>query len=173
MRAITATSREEIEVYRFSLPATILIPLIALLVQAWVPVHIHFFAVFDLPLLVTIFFSVARRNQVAGLLTGSLIGLAQDSLSGFPLGVFGIAKTVVGYGASSLGVKLDVENPGSRLLMTFIFYLVHQLIFFTVARGLVNMPVDPRWLHEVGKAVANGLMAIVLFAVLDRFKRTR
>lgn len=173
MRSITATSREEIEVYRFSLPATILIPLVALLIQAWVPVHIHFFSVFDLPLLVTIFFSVARRNQVAGLLTGALIGLAQDSLSGFPLGICGIAKTVVGYGASSLGVKLDVENPGSRLLMTVLFYFVHQVIFFTVARGLVGMAVEPLWLHELGRAVANGLMAIVLFAILDRFKRTR
>lgn len=173
MRPVTATSREEIEVYRFSAAATVLIPLFALLIQAWVPVHLPFVSVFDLPFLVTIFFAVARRSQVAGMATGALIGLAQDSLSGLPLGVYGIANTVVGYGASSLGVKLDVENPGSRLLMTMLFYGVHQVIFFVVARGLVNLPVDPRWLHELGKAVANGLLAVVLFTLLDRFKRSR
>lgn len=172
MRPISATSREEIEVYRFGPGATVLIPLVALLVQAWFPVHLPFVGIFDLPLLVTIFFAVARRNQVSGMVTGGLIGLAQDALAGLPLGVYGIANTVVGYGASSLGVKIDVENPGSRLLMTMLFYFVHQVIFFLVARGLVNMAVEPRWTHEVARAAANGLMAILLFALLDRFKKS-
>jgi len=76
---ITYTSQEQVEVYRFSLPAAILIPLMALFLQAFVPLRLHFFSMFDLPLLVVIFFAVARRSQVAGLLTGSLIGLLQDS----------------------------------------------------------------------------------------------
>jgi hypothetical protein len=33
-------------------------------------------------------------------------------------------------------VKLDVDNPGSRLLMLFGFYLLHQIIYLAVARGL-------------------------------------
>ena len=172
MRPLSATSREEIEVYRFGLAATLLVPLGALLIQSWVPVHLPFMAIFDLPFLVTIFFAVARRSQVAGMVTGGIIGLAQDALSGLPLGIYGIANTVVGYGASSLGVKIDVENPGSRLLMTMLFYCVHQVIFFLVARGLVNLAVEPRLLHEVVRAVANGLLAVVLFALLDRCKRT-
>jgi len=39
---------------------------------------------------------VTRRNPVTGLLTGCVIGLIQDSLTPHPLGVYGIAKTVVG-----------------------------------------------------------------------------
>ena len=113
---ITYTSGEQVEVYRFSIPVTIGVPLVALFLQAWLPLHIHFFSVFDLPLLVTIFFAMARRSQVAGLLTGGIIGLLQDSLTHQPIGVYGIAKTIVGYGASSLGIKLDVENAGARFL---------------------------------------------------------
>src|SRR5271169_5449997 len=67
---ITYTSNEQVEVYRFSLPAAILVPLIAVFLQAFVPLRFHFFTIFDLPLLVEIFFAVARRSPVTGLLTG-------------------------------------------------------------------------------------------------------
>ena len=87
----------------------------------------------------TIFFAMARRSPIAGLFTGAFIGLAQDMLGHNPIGIYGIAKTVVGYGASSLGVKLDVENAGARLLVTLGFYLIHSAVYFTVAHGLVNM----------------------------------
>jgi len=168
---ITYTSNEQVEVYRFSAPVAILIPLTAVFLQAFVPLRLHFFSVFDLPLLVVIFFAVARRSPVTGLLTGAAIGLLQDSLTGHPIGLFGIAKTVVGYGASSLGVKLDVENAGSRFLVTLFFYVVHEIIYFTIARGLVGLTMQWSWSHELGSALANALLAVALFMLLDRFKQ--
>ncbi|HTR66085.1 MAG TPA: rod shape-determining protein MreD [Terriglobales bacterium] len=169
--AIIYTSQDQIEVYRFSLPAAILIPLIAVFLQAFLPLRLHFMSVFDLPLLVTIFFAVARRSPVSGLLTGALIGLLQDSLSHHPLGLYSIAKTVVGYGASSLGVKLDVENIGSRFLLTLVFYVVHEVVYFVVARALVGLTLQWSWLHELGSGFANAVLAVALFAVLDKFKQ--
>ena len=100
---ITYTSGEQVEVYRFSLPVTVGVPLLALFLQAFIPRRFPFFSYFDLPLLVTIFFAMARRNPISGLLTGAVIGLVQDSIGGHPIGLYGIAKTVVGFGASSLG----------------------------------------------------------------------
>jgi rod shape-determining protein MreD len=168
---ITYTSGEQVEVYRFSVPVTIGVPLGALFFQAFVPRHFSFFNIFDLPLLVTIFFAMARRNPISGLLTGGIIGVVQDSLTSLPIGVYGIAKTVVGYGASSLGVKLDVENAGARLLVTLVFYVAHEIIYFLVARGLVNLPLQWSWPHELGSALANGLVGVLLFTLLDRFKQ--
>ncbi len=169
---VTYTSREEIEVYRFSLGAAVGIPLGAVLVQACLPAYLHFFQIFDLPLLVTIFFAISRRSPITGLLAGGGIGLLQDSLTHQPLGLYGIAKTIIGYIASSLGVKIDVENPGSRLIMTFVFFLLHQVIYFVVARGLVQQQdLHWRWAHVAIAAFANGVLAIPLFAFLDRFKR--
>jgi rod shape-determining protein MreD len=168
---ITYTSNEQIEVYRFSAPAAVLIPLIAVFLQAFVPLRLHFFSIFDLPLLVVIFFAVARRSQVSGMLTGAAIGILQDALTSLPLGVYGIANTVVGYGASSLGVKLDVENAGSRFLVTIFFYVVHEVVYFTVARGLVGVALNWSWPHELGSALANAILAVGLFALLDRFKQ--
>ncbi|MBS1853362.1 MAG: rod shape-determining protein MreD [Acidobacteria bacterium] len=165
---ITYTSSEQIEVYRFSIPVTIAVPLLAVFLQAFLPQRVHFI---DLPLLVTIFFAVARRSQIAGLLTGSVIGMLQDALANFPIGVYGIAKTVVGYGASSLGVKLDVENAGSRFLVTLFFYIVHEVVYFSVARGLVRLELAWSWPHELGAALANAVLAVPLFMLLDRFKQ--
>lgn len=168
---ITYTSNEQVEVYRFSAPTAILIPLAAVAVQAFVPRWLPFFSIFDLPLLVVIFFAVARRSQVMGMLTGAAIGLLQDSLTIHPLGLYGIAKTVVGYGASSLGVKLDVENAGARFLVTLGFYLVHSAVYFTVARGMVNMTQHWSWGNGILAGLANAVLGAGLYFVLDRFKQ--
>ncbi len=168
---ITYTSREQVEVYRFSAAATIVISLIAVFLQAFIPLRLHFFSIFDLPLLVVIFFAVARRSQVSGMLTGAIIGLLQDSLTHQPIGIYGIAMTVVGHGASSLGVKIDVENAGSRFLVTLFFYIVHEVVYFTVARGLVGLTLQWSWPHELGSALANAIVAVPLFALLDKFKQ--
>ncbi len=169
--SVSYTSQRQMEVYRFSLPVTVLVPLAAVFFQAFVPLRFPFFSVFDLPLLVVIFFAMARRSPMAGLLTGAAIGLLQDSLTGHPIGVYGIAKTVVGYGASSLGAKLDVENAGTRLLVTVGFYIVHQVLYFTIARGLVGLDLHWSWPRELIAAVANAVLGVFLFALMDRLKQ--
>ena len=168
---ITYTSNEQVEVYRFNPAAAVLVPLIALFLQAFIPLRLHFFSIFDLPLLVVIFFAVARRSQVSGMLTGAAIGLLQDSLTHQPIGIYGIALTAVGYFASSLGVKLDVENAGSRFLVTLFFYVVHEVVYFAVARGLVGLTLAWSWPHELGSALANAIVAVPLFMLLDKFKQ--
>jgi rod shape-determining protein MreD len=164
-------SREQIEVYRFPLPVAVGVPLAALLLQSFLPLHVPTLALFDLPLLVTIYFGFARRNQITGLLTGGIIGLVQDSLTHQPIGLYGLAKTVVGYSASSLGVKIDVDNPGTRLLVIFGFYVLHQLIYFGVARGLAGEVLYWRWGHQLIAALGNGALGLVLCMVLDRLRQ--
>jgi rod shape-determining protein MreD len=169
--AITYTSGEQVEVYRFSIPATILIPLTAIFLQAYVPRYFPFFTIFDLPLLVTIGFATARRNPLAGLITGGLIGIFQDALTPHQIGLYGIAKTVVGFGASSLGIKLDVENAGARFLLTILFYVVHEVVYFLIARGLIGLHMQWSWTHEIGSGVANAVLGVLIYALLDRVKQ--
>lgn len=167
---LSYTSRDQVEVYRFSWPISVGLPLLMVGLQAFMPVRLHFFRVFDLGLLLTIFFAVSRRSQVSGILTGASIGLLQDGLTHTPFGVFGIAKTLVGYGASSIGIRIDVENPGSRFLLTFAFYAIHKAVFTVIERNLVGQPVHINLGHEAGAAVVNSVMAVFLFALLNRFK---
>lgn len=166
--SVSLTSREEIEVHRFSWPVSIGIPLLALFLQVYL--RIGLLSILDLPLLVTIFFAVARRRPIAGLITGAIIGTLQDAWTGHPIGLFGIAKTIVGYLGSSLGVKLDVDNPGSRFLMTFAFVLIHRFIYMAINLLLVGGSESWNWGHTMLSALANGLAAVVLFLFLDKLK---
>ncbi len=166
--SVTLTSREEIEVHRFSWPVSLGVPLLAIFLQVFL--RIGLLNILDLPLLVTIFFAVARRRPIPGLITGALIGTLQDAWTGHPIGLFGIAKTIVGYLGSSLGVKLDVDNPGSRFLMTFAFLLIHKFIYMAIDLLLVGGSEAWNWGHTLVSALANGLAAVVLFAVLDKLK---
>ena len=113
-----------IEVHKFRSGAILISALLALIIQAWLPLHFTRVALLDLPLLVTIYFGLSRRNPSTGLILGALIGLSQDSLSGptVPLGLFGIAKTVIGYLASSIGARLDTEHPAAVCAHRGIFH---------------------------------------------------
>jgi rod shape-determining protein MreD len=168
--AVSVTSREAIEVHQFGWPVSIGVPLLAIFVQVFVSKSLHVIEVFNLPLLVTIFFAVARRRPVPGLMTGAVIGTLQDVFSGAYIGLNGIANTIIGYMASSLGLRIDVDNPGSRFLMTLGFSLIHRVLYMVIDRGLVGAN-DP-WLlrHTAISAVSNALVAVVLFAGLDRLK---
>jgi rod shape-determining protein MreD len=166
--SVSLTSREEIEVHRFSWPVSIFIPLVAIFLQVFLRVRL--FTILDLPLLVTIFFAVARRRPIPGMITGALIGTLQDAWTGHPIGLYGIAKTIVGYLGSSIGVKLDVENPGSRFLMTFAFVLIHRFVYMAISLQLVGGSEAWMWSHMLLSALVNGLAAVVLFILLDKLK---
>jgi rod shape-determining protein MreD len=165
------TSRRELEEYRFSPVVAIAVPLIILLVQAYLPKVFPRFLILDLPLLAVIFFAVARRNPIAGALTGAAIGLMQDALTGQPIGINGVAKTVIGYIASSIGVQVDVENLITRVLMIFGFSMLQSALLFVINHWLLGNPdLHLLWLHEVIRAGSNIGVAIPLFLFLDRFK---
>jgi rod shape-determining protein MreD len=166
--SVSLTSREEIEVHRFSWLVSFGIPITAIFFQVYL--RFRFMTVLDLPLLVTIFFAVARRRPIPGMITGALIGTLQDAWTQHPIGLFGIAKTIVGYLGSSLGVKVDVDNPGSRFLMTFAFVLIHRFVYMAISLQLVGGSESWNWGHTLLSAFVNGLAAVVLFALLDKLK---
>lgn len=113
-------------VSKFNWISIVGIPLAAILFQVVVPRFVPYLSYLELPLLVTVYFSLARRSAAAGVLFGMGIGLAQDSLSPplpqHPLGLFGIAKTLVGYFAGTISQRFDVETSGVRLLLALFFF---------------------------------------------------
>src|SRR6202521_2964943 len=102
---------------------------VALVLQAFFPINFRWANYLELPLLVTLYFALSKRNPSSGLLLGMVVGLLQDSLSRSPLGLYGIAKTLVGYLGSSLGARIDVEHPIARFLFAAGFYLFPHAVF--------------------------------------------
>ena len=163
-----------IEVHKFHAGSVIFVTILTLGIQAFVPIYFPKFSVLDLPLLITIYFGLSRRNPSTGLLRGMMIGLLQDSLSGptVPLGLYGIAKTIIGYLASSIGARLDTEHPAARFALTVLFFGVHQGIIILTRRILLAQP-EVWFTMRLGiAALINAFVAVFLFTLLDRLRKT-
>lgn len=166
------TSRRELEQHSFPPAVTILVPLVAILLQALLPRLFPRLSILELPLIITVFFAVSRRNPVAGTLTGAAIGLLQDALTSQPIGVNGMAKSVIGYIAASIGIQIDVENLSTRLLINFAFSLLNSVLLFLINRRLLGVPnFHLLWTHELIRAIINTLVALPIFFLLDYTKR--
>jgi rod shape-determining protein MreD len=166
------TSRRELEQHSFPPAVAILVPLAAIILQALLPRPFPRLAILDLPLIVTVFFAVSRRNPVAGTLTGAAIGLLQDALTNQPIGINGMAKSVIGYIAASIGIQVDVENLTTRVLINFGFFLINSFLLYLIDRhllGLTNFHIQ--WVHELIRAAINTLVALPIFFLLDNTKQ--
>ena len=106
------------------------------------------------------------------MLFGAGIGLAQDSLSLDPLGMFGIVKTLVGYFAASVSQRFDVENPVVRLVLGFFFFFFHQFFYWVLARALLGETLDFDPQQTLVVAILNAAVAVPLYHILDRLKIT-
>jgi rod shape-determining protein MreD len=172
MASMIQSSLERTEVHRYPIWVMILVPLLAISLQTRLVLLFPLASSLDLALLVTVYFASNRRNQLVGLLMGAVIGLAQDALGSGPIGVFGIVMTLIGYLGSSLGGRIDVDNPLTRLLLVFGSYYLHFGLYYILVRGLLDRPIGlPGWTSLIS-ALGNALLAVVLFHLLDRL-RTR
>lgn len=165
-------SQRERQASRFRGWALFAIPFAALLFQIFVPRFFQFLGFVDLPLLVVIYFSLMWRSQIRGLAFGAVIGLAQDSLSHDPLGMFGIDKTLVGYFAASVGVRLDVENAFLRLLLSFFFYLFHQCLYWVMSRALLDRQTAFEAQHWLVLGLLNAVVGVSLYHFLDKLRES-
>lgn len=71
---------------------------------------------FDLPLMVVIYYSLAK-GPTGALLAGAGAGLLQDSLAGTLLGVNALSKALVGYLAGVLGFRFALNALLPRILV--------------------------------------------------------
>jgi len=161
-----------IEVHKYYGGVVPIVVLLALVLQAFLPARVRGAGYVELPLLVTIYFALSRRNPSSGLMLGMVVGLLQDSLSRTPLGLYGISKTLVGFLGSSLGARIDVEHPIARFLLTAGFYTFHHAVFVLINRTLLAQKSEVYVTVPVlFAALVNGLIATGLFPLLDRLRK--
>jgi rod shape-determining protein MreD len=168
---LTSSSARRAEVYRFPVAALILVPLAALILEASVPVYFHLFSIVNLPLLVVIYYALARRSILTGILAGAVMGVAQDSLSRGPIGLFAISDTVIGYLTSLVSSRMEAEEPLIRFIIVFVFYYLHFFCRFAVGVVLAGESMEVSFLETVIASLVNALGGVLLFLLLDRFRK--
>lgn len=117
--------------------------------------------------LVAVAYLGLTSGPVAGILSGTIAGLAQDSLGSGIVGVGGLAKTVVGFLAGIIGTTFIVSQTIPRFLVFFGATLV-QVAITTGLYFLLDPqpPVMTRY-ALLAESLANALLGVVLFQVLD------
>ena len=165
-------SDSNIEVHKYYGGTVILTAFVALVLQAFLHKYGRWSELIDLPLLVTVYFGVSRRNTSTGLLLGAAIGILQDALSfDNPIGLYGIAKTLVGYVSSSIGGRVDTEHPISRFGLVFLLFHFHQMVFAITQRVLLNHSAPFFTLRLLLDSAVTSAVGVGLFALLDRLRR--
>lgn len=168
-----ATSQPNIEVHKYYGGSILLVAFLSLVLQAFLHKYGRWAELIDLPLLVTIYFGVSRRNPVSGMLLGAAIGLLQDALGhDNPIGMYGIAKTCVGYLASSVGARIDTEHPISRFGLVFLLFHFHQVVLSTTQRVLLNHTAPMFTIRLLVDSLVSAAIAVLLFALLDRLRKS-
>jgi rod shape-determining protein MreD len=169
---ILLSSQREGQVSRFRAWVLFAVPLAAILFQVYVPLFFPFLGFLEMPLLVVVYFALMRRSQIHGLLVGAAVGLAQDSLSKNPLGMYGLVNTLVGYFAASVGMRIDVDHGAIRFVLAFFFYLFHQFFYWVLARALLGQQLAFEWQRTLLLGLLNAVVGVALFHFLDRLRET-
>jgi len=145
--------------------------LAALLLQKLLPLKLPLARLMDFPLLIAIYFALIRRDKVYGIALGTVLGLLQDALSHGFIGILGIAKAVIGYLAASASTRFELESLPARAVLTGVFVLVHNLCLAALQHGLLETPPPFQPLALAGALLVNVALGLILFQVLDRFRR--
>jgi len=162
-------SRHELEEHRFHPVVLGVVSLGALFLHAYLPRVWAPLGILDLPLIVVLYFSISWRSPVAGTVYGAAMGLLEDLPGNQYIGVNGIAKSVLGYAAASIGLRIDVENGMIRLGASFVFFLMQSCLLFLIQHFLLGTGDENLlWLHELIRAAVNALVSMPVFYLLDR-----
>lgn len=168
-RLLTDVPRRN-RIVRLKPAVMVLVPLIAILFQVYVPRFFQYLGYLELPLLVTVYYALMRRQPIPGLLFGAIVGLGQDSLNQHPIGMYGIVKTLVGYFAASVSMRFDVDNPIFQFLLGLFFFFFHQFFYWVESRALLGQQIDFNVQQTFLFGLLNAAVALPLFMVLDRMK---
>jgi rod shape-determining protein MreD len=161
-RAVTA--------FRVHPAALYIAAFVALLLQTFLPVQIPLARLFDFPLLVAIYFAVVRRNKIFAIALGMAIGLLQDALSSGLIGMFGMAKALIGYLAATASVKFEMEDIFARLGLMASLVLIHGLFLALLHRVLLDPPPPFVLLDLASATLINAGFGLVLFLALDKLR---
>ncbi len=133
------------------------------LVPGW-PRFVDFF-------LVVLVANALATGPLLGMLAGLAAGLAADGVSGGPLGLFGLAGTVVGYGAAYVAQRVVIQRSLSAFALFVAATVLQQAILLAVVALLLPRPQGPDWLGVLVKAGTTGVLGTLLFAAQRAARR--
>jgi rod shape-determining protein MreD len=118
--------------------------------------------------LVAVVYVALTTGPTAGLLAGTLGGLAQDALtSGGITGIGGLAKTIVGFVTGIVGTQFIVVQSVPRFVVFFVATVVHQAVFIGLYVLLDARHFGTPYAGVAEQAVGNAVVGVVAFQMVE------
>ncbi len=118
--------------------------------------------------LVAVVFIALAYGAVAGLLAGTVGGLAQDAIAGGIVGVGSLSKTIVGFLVGVLGAQFIVSTPVPRFLMFVGASFVHEAFFQALYALVESRGFRMQYSSTIVQALVNGAVGIAAFLLVER-----
>ncbi len=114
------------------------------------------------------------RGPTAGALGGFGIGLVQDLDAAGPLGLNGLAKTVVGFLVAKAGFRVHRSNVGVRFSFFMVAMLLHDFIYFaSITGGDGSEFIRQMAFVAFPSALYTTVVTLVILSVAERFTHRR
>lgn len=140
----------------------------ALGLQTFLPTLLPVASLFNLPLLVAVYFMLTFRSAIPAMTVGMLVGWAHDGLMHGPVGTLGLVYAILGY-LSSLASQLFKFSLFSVLgIFVGLAYLAHEVILYAIREYLLGQQA----VFELGTWCALSALhagvALLLYPLFDR-----
>jgi rod shape-determining protein MreD len=120
----------------------------------------------DLVLVVVVYVALAS-GSVAGMLTGTVAGLIQDSLGTGLIGIGGLANTIVGFVSGIVGTQFIVAQPLPRFLVFFVATVAQQAIILGLGVVLGQQSFGTPYAAVAGEALSNAIVGVAAFQLAE------
>jgi len=127
--------------------------------------------------LVVVVYAALQFGPTSGMLTGVAAGLAQDALSGGIIGVSGLAKTIVGFLAGTIGSQFIVTNFLPRFVVLLFGAALNAIcilgLYALIDKHGLSIPWRTAWPQMVWTAGVGIILIQVVQAIPGFLMRRR
>jgi rod shape-determining protein MreD len=121
---------------------------------------------FDL-VLVGVLYAALQWGTAAGMVAGTVGGLAQDVLDNGIVGTGGLAKTLVGYAAGAIGTQFVIARPQARMVIVAIATVVHRFLLVGIMALIEQSWPSVAWTAVLWETAINSLCSVIAFSAAE------
>lgn len=117
--------------------------------------------------LVAVVYLALSSGPTVGLLSGTIAGLAQDSMGTSVVGIGSLAKTVIGLATGIVGAQFIMARPLPRFIVFFVASVVEMLLVIGMQVGLNIRQFGVPVAAITERAVGNAFIGTALMQTID------
>jgi len=123
----------------------------------------------DLFLIVLVFQGI-DGDALAGLLSGVLIGLVQDTLGGGIYGLYGVTDTVIGFATAKVAQRVVIQRSTGVMLAFTLASAAQQVLLAALALVVFPDPVLPQPLWALLRVGITAVIGLTLWTMLGSWR---